>query len=140
MSKRNGVLVPHPALLVPPSAGRVGDPPPRCADLAVYQWGPNKPEAARAILELAEKPATALVRIEVDPPFRLRLPGVEYPPEHPLVKALEATGCEFGITNYAWLCPGLERNDKHFCKPTCSVYMADETYRRPDPDDRTLRW
>lgn len=139
MSKRNGhgVLVPHPALLVPPSTGRVGDPPPCCAELAVYAWGPNKPEAARAIMELAEKPATALPRIEVKPPFRLLLPGVHYTPEHPLVDYLRTTGCEFAITCYAWVCPD-EEDSKHFCKPTCAVFMDTETFRLPNPDDGNL--
>ncbi len=158
MSKRNGRDGPIPVdfsrmrkpgtpskpvsgVLVPPSAGRVGDPPTRCAELALYDWGPNTPEAARALLELAEKPATHLIRIEVEPPFRTLLPGVHYEPEHPLVQDLASTGCRFSITCYAWVCPEGETDSKHFCSPTCSVLLVTDTFHVPKPDGpRLLTW
>ncbi len=153
MSKRNGHGVdfsrmrqPQPSrpvtgLLVPPTPLRVGDPPPRCAELALLDWGPNTPEAARALLELAEQPATALVKIEVDPPFRTLLPGIHYDPGHPLVDALKQTGARFAVTCYAWVCPD-EADPKHFCRPTCSVLMVADTFHVPPREDepRLLTW
>lgn len=143
MSKRNdtGLLVPHPSILIPSAA----TPPTPPAFLAVYAWGPNKPEAARAILELAEKPATELVRIEVDPPFRTQLPGVHYEIGHPLVQALKDTGCRFSITCFAWTCP-IEDDpvlgDRHRCSPKCSVMLIEETFdSHPEPGEgRLLTW
>lgn len=147
MSKKNGrgVILPHPNLLVPPSSLRVGDPPPRCAELAVLAWGPNKPEAARAILELAEKPASDLVRIEVEPPFRTLLPAAHYDEfGHPLVDELRATGCHFAITCYPWACPVEEDpilGDTHRCSPRCSVTQLAETFWVPPRQESgTLSW
>src|SRR5690606_32411718 len=66
--KPQKVLVPPPASVLLPAWAQ---PETRPAELIVRAWGENKPEAARAILELCEKPASALVNIEVTPPFRM---------------------------------------------------------------------
>lgn len=123
--KPQKVIVPPPASVLLPAWAQ---PETRPAELIVRAWGENKPEAARAILELCEKPASALVNIEVTPPFRMLLPGTHYDGDHPLVRDLKATGCRFEVVNHPWVCPE-EEDSKHFCSPRCSVMELTETLR-----------
>lgn len=120
MTKRNGLAVVPRTVLVPPSPFRTGDPPTQDAELIVHDFGPNEPEAARAIAELCEQPARTMLRIKVTPPFRMKLPGPHYDRDHFLVQALKKTGCRFSIVTYPWVCPD-EENPKHFCSKGCSV-------------------
>jgi hypothetical protein len=118
---------PVSGILVPPSQFRKGDPPTKPAEIAVWDYGENKPEAVRALLDLAGKDRNSLWAAPATP-YRSHLPGTHYEPDDPLVSALRETGCRFQITQYAWVCPN-EENSKHFCRPTCSVVEMVETVR-----------
>ena len=97
------------------------NPPTRQTDLIVTDFGPEAGAAARAIIDLTERPVRAFYGVAASVPLRLPLPGTHYDGGHPLVQALKATGCAFYLMNYVWICPTEAENDNHVCRPTCPV-------------------